>query len=173
MVLVMLALVGGGTAVWFLKPATAPQPVVIATADPMPATPPPGTAPVQPTPADLQINIPGPATATATAPIHTSPTPVSSAPVPEPPPTTAVPAPAPEPLKITLQMEDPRVLAFLDAARINGIRSVADDAKLLMNNKVFRAGAVVDRELGLKLAQILPNELVFEDARGIQYRKVL
>ena len=42
-----------------------------------------------------------------------------------------------------------------------------------MNSKVFRPGAVVDRELGLKLVQILPTELVFEDPRGIQYRKVL
>ena len=42
-----------------------------------------------------------------------------------------------------------------------------------MNNKVFRAGSIVDRELGLKLVQILPNELVFEDAHGIQYRKIL
>lgn len=42
-----------------------------------------------------------------------------------------------------------------------------------MNNKVYRTGAVVDRELGLKLTQILPTELVFEDAHGIQYRKLL
>ena len=70
-------------------------------------------------------------------------------------------------------MEDPRILAFLDAARIQGIRSVADDAKLLMNSKVFRQGAIVDRELGLKLVQILPTELVFEDSHGIQYRKIL
>ena len=70
-------------------------------------------------------------------------------------------------------MGGPRILPFLDAPRIHGIRAVADDAKLSMNNKVYRAGAVVDRELGLKLVQILPNELVFEGARGIQYRKLL
>jgi hypothetical protein len=31
----------------------------------------------------------------------------------------------------------------------------------------------VDRELGLKVTSIRPNELIFEDKRGIQYRKVL
>jgi hypothetical protein len=62
-------------------------------------------------------------------------------------------------------------LAFLEAARINGVRMVADDAKLLMNNKVFRTGNVVDRELGLKLVRISAEELIFEDARGNQYHK--
>jgi hypothetical protein len=88
----------------------------------------------------------------------------------------AAPAPAaatPTPFQITLQLEDPRILAFLDNARINGIRIAADDAKLLMNNKVFRAGDIVDRELGLKLTIIRSGELVFEDKRGTQYHKLL
>ncbi len=177
--LVVLALVGGGTAVWFLKPSGQSAPVAVAANNPTPTAPatPLPAEPVAPPapPPSLQINLPG----TATPPVP-APAPVAAAPAPTPAPAAAVtpaaqptPPAQPESLKITLQMEDPRILAFLDAARINGVRSVADDAKLLMNNKVFRAGGVVDRELGLKLVQILPNELVFEDSRGIQYRKLL
>ncbi len=180
LLLVVLALIGGGTAVWFLKPGGQPAPATsTAAADlasatqPAPASATAAPAEPAPAPAPLQINLPS----TATEP----PTPVAAAPVPPAavPPMVVQPAPLPppapgtEPLKISLQLEDPRILAFLDAARIQGIRSVADDAKLLMNSKVFRPGAVVDRELGLKLVQILPTELVFEDPRGIQYRKVL
>lgn len=182
-VLIALALVGGGSAVWFLKPS-APAPATTVAVNTTPtapsATPPPPAATEQP-PA-LQINLPSPSaltppSASASVPAPTSTPPPSSpaAVVPTPPPAAqATPEPTAAPaFKVTLQMEDPRVLAFLDAARINGVRSVADDAKLLMNNKVFRAGAVVDRELGLKLIQILPTELVFEDSHGIQYRKPL
>ncbi|HLP07409.1 MAG TPA: hypothetical protein VK178_04525 [Opitutaceae bacterium] len=180
-VLIALAVVGGGAAVWFLKPS-APAPTPTVAANTATATPPSPAATEQP-PA-LQINVPNasaltPATAPSPAPTSAAPTPAPAAVVSTPPAATPPPAqPAPEPaaapaFKVTLQMEDPRVLAFLDAARINGVRSVADDAKLLMNNKVFRAGAVVDRELGLKLIQILPTELVFEDSHGIQYRKPL
>ncbi len=195
--LVVLAVLGGGAAVWFLKPGGAPAPVAVATntqtaptaaapasgsAEPAPAVPATPATPVDNSaPVQLQINLPSSGTPAA-APVTTNPTPVAVAPTPapaapvvaaQPPPPAAPTSPSSEPLKITLQLEDPRILAFLDAARINGVRSVADDAKLLMNNKVFRAGGVVDRELGLKLVQILPGELVFEDSRGIQYRKLL
>jgi hypothetical protein len=183
-VLVVLALIGGGAAVWFLKPSPS-APATVAANTPSPAPPPargePSPATTAPTeqPPALQINLPNSATppaANTPAPVATTPAPApavasSPAPIPAAPPAsepTATPS-----FKVTLQMEDPRVLAFLDAARINGVRSVADDAKLLMNSKVFRAGAVVDRELGLKLVQILPTELVFEDSHGIQYRKSL
>jgi len=174
-VLIVVAIIAGGAAVWFLKPsgqpATAPAPQVAANSQ-TPATPTPPTA-AEPA-VQLQFNAPG--QPTVPAPQPAVPAPVAT-PAPAPAPVTpapiAQPAPAAEPLKINLQVEDPRILAFLDSARVQGIRSVADDAKLLMNNKVYRAGAVVDRELGLKLMQILPTELVFEDSHGIQYRKLL
>ncbi len=201
-VLVLVALVGGGTAVWFLKPGAPASAVAQASQpdSPGPAPSPagPGTIPIpvepvapttgpiatpalavsagsvqQDTPVRLQLNLPA---TPAAAPVP-APTPTASAPQPTPvaaatPPPAAAPS-QPESLRITLQLEDPRVLAFLDAARINGVRSVADDAKLLMNNKVFRVGAVVDRELGLKLVEILPAEIVFEDPNGLRYRKLL
>jgi hypothetical protein len=203
-ILVAIALVGGGAAVWFLKPSGQPAPAAPAgtatvTANaPAPATPAPApsTAPT-PEAGQVQLQFTPPAGTPAAASTTPATSPVAAAPLSAPTPTAPAvqqptpltqtaavaaapaavqPAPAtaaPDSLKINLQMEDPRILAFLDAARIQGIRSVADDAKLLMNGKVFRQGAIVDRELGLKLVQILPTELVFEDAHGIQYRKIL
>jgi hypothetical protein len=180
-----LALVGGGAAVWFLKPS-APAPVTVAanvspaasTAAAVPSVSAPSagatvaTPPATPEPGAMQLHINLPAATPAAAP---APPPVAQpapapAPAATPAPETAAPA---APFQITLQLEDPRILAFLDNANINGIRIAADDAKLLMNKKVFRTGDVVDRELGLKVTSIRPNELIFEDKRGIQYRKIL
>ena len=198
-ILVVIALIGGGAAVWFLKPSgqsapTAPATIAAHTAapaapapsaSPTPAveqvqlqfTPPtakPATASTTPTTAPAAA-APLPATPTAAVPALQQPAPIAAPAAVAAAPVAVQPAPATaaEPLKINLQVEDPRILACLDSARVQGIRSVADDAKLLMNNKVYRTGAVVDRELGLKLTQILPTELVFEDAHGIQYRKLL
>jgi hypothetical protein len=191
-----LALVGGGTAVWFLKP-TAPAPVTVAAnVQPAASTSPVATVPSDPAPAPgvavatipatpapapepvpLQLHINLPSTPPTTAP---TPGPVAQPAPPPVVPAAPTPAVAPAdtaapaaPFQVTLQLEDPRILAFLDGAAINGIRIAADDAKLLMNKKVFRTGDVVDRDLGLKLTTIRPNELIFEDKRGIQYRKAL
>ena len=184
-----LALVGGGAAVWFLKPSS-PAPVAVAanvspaasTAAVVPSVSAPAaggavtTPPTAPESGAMQLHINLPATTPAATP---TPAPVAQpapAPVPAAASTTAPaadPAAPAAPFQITLQLEDPRILAFLDNANINGIRIAADDAKLLMNKKVFRAGDVVDRELGLKVTSIRPNELIFEDKRGIQYRKIL
>ena len=174
-----VALVGGGAAVWFLKPAAPAPATVAATVQPVaplvPATPAqvaPATTPAEPALPLLHINIPASPAATPppVAVAQPLPPPPVAAPAPATPPATAAPA---APFQVTLQLEDPRILAFLDNARINGIRIAADDAKLSMNNKIFRTGDVVDRELGLKLMTIRPGELVFEDKRGIQYRKLL
>lgn len=190
-----VALVGGGAAVWVLKPpgapitvaASLPAPPQAVTAAPTPTslvTTPPTADPAAP---QLHINLPGTAPATpAPAPVPAAPAQPAPAPVAAPvaaAPTAGAPAPFQVTLKLddpqerrndpTAQVEDPRVLAFLDNARISGIRIAADDAKLLMNSKVYRMGDTVDRELGLKVTSIRPAELIFEDKRGIQYRKLL
>lgn len=72
---------------------------------------------------------------------------------------------------ISLRQPDPRILAYLDAIRINGIRPSPDDPKVLMNNRVFRIEDVVDRDLNLRLKAIAPGRLTFEDSRGMSYDK--
>ncbi|MBK8476758.1 MAG: hypothetical protein IPL39_10715 [Opitutaceae bacterium] len=169
-----VALVGGGAAVWILKPTGAP--ITVAANVPPPISP-GAAAPIQEPPApiavppaaepaapQLHINLPGTAPAVpAPAPVQAAP--VQPAPAPVAAPVAAAPASAPAPFQVTLKLddpqerrndptasvEDPRVLAFLDNARISGIRIAADDAKLLMNSKVYRTGDTVDRELGLKV----------------------
>lgn len=191
-----VALVGGGATVWFLKPSapvtvaasvqpSAPPVAAAPTPEPRaPVTAPPAAEPAAP---QLHINLPGTAPATpAPAPVPAAPAQPAPAPVAAPvaaAPTAGAPAPFQVTLKLddpqerrndpTASVEDPRVLAFLDNARISGIRIAADDAKLLMNSKVYRMGDTVDRELGLKVTSIRPAELIFEDKRGIQYRKLL
>jgi hypothetical protein len=70
-----------------------------------------------------------------------------------------------------LRQQDPRILAYLDAVVVNGIRPSPDDPKVLMNNRVYRARDVVDRELNLRLTGIAPQKLTFEDERGMVYVK--
>jgi hypothetical protein len=72
---------------------------------------------------------------------------------------------------VTVRQQDPRILAYLDALRVNGIRPSPDDPKALVNNRVFRIGDIVDRELNLRLTGIAPAKLTFEDERGMIYLK--
>jgi hypothetical protein len=40
-----------------------------------------------------------------------------------------------------------------------------------MNDRVYRIGDVVDRDLGLRLVKVETRRLTFEDARGLSYPK--
>jgi hypothetical protein len=110
------------------------------------------------------VNIPTTTTPAPTASPQELPATVIT--IPEGPVGTSPAAPL-----ITLRQQDPRILAYLDALRVNGIRPSPDDPKALMNNRVFRIGDVVDRELNLRLTSIAPNKLGFEDNRGMPYLK--
>jgi hypothetical protein len=75
----------------------------------------------------------------------------------------AKPAPA-APVKL-----DPKVINFIDNLHIAGIRASATDSKVLMNDRVFRVGDIVEHQLGLKLTAITADSLSFEDERGGKY----
>jgi hypothetical protein len=66
---------------------------------------------------------------------------------------------------------DPRVLAFIDALRVTGIRAAGADSKVLMNDRVYRINDVVERESGLKLVGVAVGTLSFEDAQGAIYTR--
>jgi hypothetical protein len=66
---------------------------------------------------------------------------------------------------------DPKILAYLDALQVAGIRMSGTDGKVLMNDRVFRENEVVDRLLGLRLKKIEPETLTFIDERGVTYTK--
>ncbi|MCB1103324.1 MAG: hypothetical protein KDK74_01225 [Cephaloticoccus sp.] len=162
-VIVVLSVVA---TVYLLRPAPLPPPPPAAPAAPMatavqPAPeiampviklPEPEPAPVAPAAADTAPITPA-ATVTATEPAAPEAVAV-------PPPATAEPARA-----------DERIYAFIDNLQVMGVRSSGADSKVLMNDRVYRVNDLVDRTLALRLIQVGPDRLVFEDANGITYTK--
>jgi hypothetical protein len=45
------------------------------------------------------------------------------------------------------------------------------DAKVLMNDRVYRVGSLVEAEMGLTLVEITTGSLTFEDERGGRYTR--
>jgi len=138
------------------------QPVIEAKAPPIVAVnlDPPKTEPKQ---QEITANIPPQASGSPSA---TQTLPATLITIPDSPVGTSPAAPM-----VSVRQQDPRVLAYLDAVRVNGIRPSPDDPKVLMNGRVFRINDVVDRELNLRLTEIAPSRLTFEDARGMPYVK--
>ena len=64
-----------------------------------------------------------------------------------------------------------RAVQFIDNIKVAGIRASATDAKVLMNDRVYRIGSVVEADMGLKLVGITANSLTFEDERGARYTR--
>ena len=94
---------------------------------------------------------PAPVTQTAAAPV----------------PAKAEPAKSPSPpAKL-----DSKSITFIENLRIAGIRASATDSKVLMNDRVYRVGDIVEHDLGLKLTGITASSLSFEDERGARYTR--
>jgi hypothetical protein len=63
------------------------------------------------------------------------------------------------------------VVAFIDAIHVTGVRSSGDGSKVLMNDHVYKVNDVVDRMLNVRLIEVKPDGLTFEDSNGVQYSK--
>jgi len=81
----------------------------------------------------------------------------------------AVPAPAAEPV-VAAKMDN-KAVGYIENLRIAGIRASATDSKVLMNDRVYRIGDIVEHELGLKLIAITSSSMTFEDERGARYTR--
>jgi len=155
------------------RPETPPQ----VAATPMPAPPPPPEAmappriipPVAP-PAPTPMSAPD-VPAAAPAPAEPLP-PVALAP--------AVPVPASPPPATEAATTKPvtgpaapndRIVAYLEALRITGVRPSGQDSRVLMNERVYRLNAIVERTLSLRLTKVESDHLVFTDANGTNYIK--
>ena len=66
---------------------------------------------------------------------------------------------------------DPKILAYLDALRVAGIRVSDTGSKVLMNDRVYRESEIVDHLLGLRLKKVENDTLTFVDERGVTYTK--
>lgn len=68
----------------------------------------------------------------------------------------------------------PATTKFVDAVealRVMGIRASGSESKVLMNDRVFRIGDVVNHDLGVKLTGVTANSLTFVDATGATYTR--
>ena len=63
------------------------------------------------------------------------------------------------------------VLRFLERSKVTGVRVSATDPKVLMNDRVYRIGDVIDRDLQLRVISIDTRELKFRDTEGHVYTK--
>lgn len=138
------------------------------------ATPPPASsAPLTVTPT------PPPAATTASTPLLPPPSAGTTAPptltLPPAAGTPSGPTPAPAVPAVTKPAAptkmDPRAIAFIEGLRVSGIRASSTDSKVLMNDRVYRAGDTVEHELGLKLVVIRSNSLTFENEAGLRYTR--
>jgi hypothetical protein len=152
------------------KPAPAP---VINTPQPaLPQTAPPA--------APAQMTAPAPAvavtTASATAPAMPA-TPVTSLfnplPAPSLPVLRSLGEGGSQSNGLDSTKPDPKILAYLDALQVAGIRISDTGSKVLMNDRVFREGEIVDQLLGLRLKKVESDMLTFVDDRGVIYTKNL
>jgi hypothetical protein len=155
--LVLILIVGGGVYVSHRLSNSAPTPTSaqVAATDSI-ATNAPAPPPLAPA-ADAIIEIP------STAEPEANTQPVVTAPV---EPSTPEPVKSSAPLRM-----DTRAIAFIESARISGIRASSTESKVLMNDRVYRVGDTVEHELEVKLVSIAANALTFEDIAGARYTR--
>ncbi len=141
----------------------APQPVVQApvVAPPQHQNPAPVIVVAQPKPEPIKLE-PAPTKTEPVAPVVT--TTVVAAPVITVPAAEAARPLAPGKL-------EPRAITFIEAIRVTGIRASGSDRKVLMNDRVYRLGDLVEPEMGLTLVGIATNALTFQDERGAKYTR--
>jgi hypothetical protein len=77
---------------------------------------------------------------------------------------------APEPAGPALKLE-PRAIQYIENIKVAGIMARPTDSKVLMNDRVYRIGSLVEAEMGLTLVGITSNSLTFEDGHGGRYTR--
>jgi hypothetical protein len=67
---------------------------------------------------------------------------------------------------------EPRAIQFIENIKVGAIMArTSTDAKVLMNDRVYRVGSLVEAEMGLTLVEITTGSLTFEDERGGRYTR--
>lgn len=174
---VLVALV----AVFWLRPASTPT----AASTPATVVSAPRTAEAQPTPPTPSAAMPTATKSAEIAPVIKSEPPVVATATPTPSPTAAtatlepIVAPASGPVSEATPTvpsgpltPSPRMVEAIEAFRVTGIRAGSGtDAKVLMNDRVFRLGDIVDHALGIRLTAATPNSLTFRDSSGATYTR--
>lgn len=66
---------------------------------------------------------------------------------------------------------EPRAIQYIENIKVAGIMARPTDSKVLMNDRVYRIGSLVEAEMGLTLVGITSNSLTFEDGHGGRYTR--
>ena len=119
--------------------------------------------------ASSTVDTPAPTFTVPPAPVAPAPTVIESKPILA---IAAAPTPLSEGVKPSVAGKlDSKALIYIDGLRVAAIKTSATEAKVLMNDRVYRIGDTVEHILGLKLAAIAPNALTFEDERGVRFTR--
>ena len=149
-------------------PSAAPQ-IMGSNPSPTVVAPPAAETAVAPAAFVLPIaSAPSPAPASAPASPVTVATkveakPAAAAPVDSPPVVATVKAAAPK--------LDGKSVNYIEGLRVAGIRASGGDSKVLMNDRVYRIGDIVEHDLDLKLVGITSSSLTFENDQGARYTR--
>lgn len=171
----LLGLVIAGGAFFLLrnKPAGETTPTVAVSPQPpeaapaKPAEPPESTAAASTSPAVTAAKSPEPSFVVKTEPAVTPPVTASPAATSTEVAAKSAPATPTEP-----PAPSARMVEAVEAFRVAGIRvGAGSDAKVLMNDRVFRVGDTVDHALGIKLTGATASSLTFRDASGATYTR--
>jgi hypothetical protein len=167
---VLVALGAGGILAWYTGPQVpepAPPPRTEQPA-PQEAAPLPGIT----LPLDTAATPATPLTADTAAPAA-PPTDAPAPPSPAPEPEVVLRAPEPPPGPTPAELEDLALRArlYLDAITIAGARGTGPDGRALINNRLHRVGDTVDPVLNLRLVDVAPGRLTFEDPHGRRYTR--
>ena len=109
----------------------------------------------------------------ASAPSSQLPAPSSSSPTPKLELTNSQPSTLnSQPVAAPARQLEPRAIQYIEALKVGAIMArTASDAKVLMNDRVYRVGSLVEPEMGLRLTGITPSSLTFGDASGGSYTR--
>lgn len=127
-------------------------------------------APATPAPNPTQLPAADPVVLTVPVPAP-PPTPVVAAPPPAAPVAPVAPPPAPAVASGPPPPPSSRFVAAADAFRVVGIRAAGADSKVLMNDRVYRVGDMVDHDFGIRLTGATANSLTFTDGTGASYTR--
>ncbi|HLP24550.1 MAG TPA: hypothetical protein VK477_02645 [Acidobacteriota bacterium] len=171
----VLGLMIAGGAFFFFRSKPASEPAPLATTPSVAEIAPPKTAdsgPVAANPAPaVTTKSPEPALVVKAEPA------VTAAPsLPAATDSTAVAEKAVEPAATATASEPPapslRMIEAIEALRVAGIRvGAGTDAKVLMNDRVYRVGDTVDYAQGIKLTAVTASSLTFRDTSGATYTR--
>jgi hypothetical protein len=104
-------------------------------------------------------------------PVASAATPPAAVPAPTPTPAAALP-PLYAPRPPTTVNPSIRIQNFIDRLRVSGIRMSDRGSKVILNDRLFTAGELVDTGLELKLIKIEQGVLTFADSNGKKYIKL-